>query len=625
MQGRTQTKTVDISSKKQARKLDISNFSTWLKGKKVGVSSMMIKLHYLPFFEQMQCGVMTELGLRRGKITIMKGFHFKTNPIVNELNELILNLDVGYDRISREQQILFKDEFFSDAEVSFELWRDVKSNLTKLDDILTDTNRRSTKTFIYSKKKELYEIQNTFLTLGETLMKGYNMNHQGCIGLYFRCLENLLKRGELDLNSLGFENNKQGKNRQRKLEIGLKYHKLSYDLLGEVLKKVLQKGLSDFHRKFIEFYLAHSYFRIPKFRVILLLSMENYMRKNNIDKDDLYTRNQSMYDMPLTHNRLNAPEMDSKKELQNRGLSTSNKKRNVRGLKSDGKQINIHHFDTVERFSAQKNVANHGDFETDVSQENSSQKFTKEKFRRQILKKTPKRGSGVFKVSLSKGNFEANDKLIKSFTQTDMELQESLNEISQMDLESPDLYRTNQEDDKMDLSDKKNFYKTTHDDSVEYKQHSKNKPSSYKPTRHQVKSRKRETTISSKIKKTGIISKKKDEEDRALEVDKLLDQSLYLEKPDKSMNFVLLSWEKDFYAHIAEVQGQFEEREKELLRMLAGDWRKKFNKKGIIFFFFIIEWCAYVKSTLVVKSISWSKIPGYHVILTRSLRTTFWM
>ena len=155
-----------------AREFEISNYSTWLKGKKTGVASVVVQVIFLPFFEQMQCGEMTELGLRRGKITIMKGFHFKTNPILNELNELIINLDVGYDKISREQQMLFKDEFFSDGEVSFESWRDVRSNLTKLEDILTDTNRRSTKTFIYSNKKELYEIQLAFLTMGETLLKG---------------------------------------------------------------------------------------------------------------------------------------------------------------------------------------------------------------------------------------------------------------------------------------------------------------------------------------------------------------------------------------------------------------------------------------------------------------------
>jgi len=152
--------------------LEISQFSTWLKGKKTGVSSLLVELQFLPFFQQMQCGVMTEMGLRRGKITIMKGFHFKTNPILNELNVLINNLDIGYDKISREQQMLFKDEFFSDGEVSFESWREIKNNLNKLEEILTETNRRSTKTFIYSNKKELYQIQMAFLTMGETLLKG---------------------------------------------------------------------------------------------------------------------------------------------------------------------------------------------------------------------------------------------------------------------------------------------------------------------------------------------------------------------------------------------------------------------------------------------------------------------
>jgi len=299
----TKTTIIDIQSKLMNQILDISQFSTWLKGKKTGVASLSVDLQFLPFFKQMQCGVMTELGLRRGKITIMKGFHFKTNPILNELNGLIINLDNGYDKISREQQMLFKDEFFSDGEISFESWREIKANLNKLEDILTETNRRSSKTFIYSNKKELYQIQFAFLTIGETLLKGYNMNHQGCVGLYFRCLENILKRGELDLNSLGFDSRKPGKSRQKKLDIGLKYQKFSYEILNQVLKKVLQKGLSDFHRKFIEFYLAHSYFRIPKFRLILLLSMENFMGTDLIDKDDLYTRNQSIYDMPLGHRR----------------------------------------------------------------------------------------------------------------------------------------------------------------------------------------------------------------------------------------------------------------------------------------------------------------------------------
>ena len=90
---------IDDYTKLRARTLEISNYSTWLKGKKTGESSLIVELHFLPFFAQMQCGVMTELGLRRGKITIMKGFHFKTNPILHEINELVMSLDVGLSLI----------------------------------------------------------------------------------------------------------------------------------------------------------------------------------------------------------------------------------------------------------------------------------------------------------------------------------------------------------------------------------------------------------------------------------------------------------------------------------------------------------------------------------------------
>lgn len=108
------------------------------------------------------------------------------------------------------------------------------------------------------------------------------------------------------------------------------------------------------------------------------------------------------------------------------------------------------------------------------------------------------------------------------------------------------------------------------------------------------------------------------------EVDLLLKDNLTLEKPDRDMKFVLLSWEKDFYQHICELEEKFVKNEKTLLNILSQNWRKKFNKKGVIFFFFIIEWCQYVKNALVVKNISWSKIPGYKVIFTRLLRIISW-
>ena len=277
--------------------IEIQNYSTWLKGKRTGMASLNVELHFRPYFEQLMCGVMTERGLRRAKVSIMKGFHFKTDPILNELNETYTGIDSLYDTISKELQIDFKDEFFVANETS-ESWGKLRDLLTKLDDILAETNRRSSKTFIYSRKKEKFDIQLTFLKIGKLLMKGYDLYNDDCSKIYFKVLEKLLKRGELDLNSLGFEKRKSGKTRTRKLEIGLKYQRLSYEILNKVLSKIMQKGLRDHHRKFIEFYLAHSYFRIPKFRMILLKSMNNHV-KGLEEFDDLYTRNESLYNNPI--------------------------------------------------------------------------------------------------------------------------------------------------------------------------------------------------------------------------------------------------------------------------------------------------------------------------------------
>ena len=191
-----------------------------------------------------------------------------------------------------------------------------------------------------------------------------------------------------------------------------------------------------------------------------------------------------------------------------------------------------------------------------------------------------------------------------------------------MDLSSPNIYATNQDDEKTDVNSSRNEYRTVHEDSMD---RNKLVDSGIMPPPI-IRSNKRKVIRKNNTRGKGVINistiKNEDEEAKAKEVGKLLNQNLYLEQPEQSLKFVLLSWEKDFYEHICEGKDRFEEQEKKLIKILAGDWRKKFNKKGVIFFFFIIEWCAYVKSTLVVKSISWSKIPGYAVMLIRSSRTT---
>ncbi len=48
--------------------------------------------------------------------------------------------------------------------------------------------------------------------------------------------------------------------------------------------------------------------------------------------------------------------------------------------------------------------------------------------------------------------------------------------------------------------------------------------------------------------------------------------------------------------------------------MLKEKWREKFQKGAPLFFYFLIEWIKYVKSTLVVNKLDWEQIIGYPLL-----------
>ena len=132
----------------------------------------------------------------------------------------------------------------------------------------------------------------------------------------------------------------------------------------------------------------------------------------------------------------------------------------------------------------------------------------------------------------------------------------------------------------------------------------------------------KKSLVENNLKDTADGSNNTKETDFSNEVKIMLQRKLSLERGDKTLNFVLFSWQKDFYDHLRSGSSEEEQRKGQLFRVLGGNWRSKFDKKGVIFFYFVIEWISYVKSTLVVKNISWNKIPGYrvsHFIVKRCL------
>lgn len=77
---------------------------------------------------------------------------------------------------------------------------------------------------------------------------------------------------------------------------------------------------------------------------------------------------------------------------------------------------------------------------------------------------------------------------------------------------------------------------------------------------------------------------------------------------------VLMDWDKGFYSYIKDQPKNHDNREI-LTKAWQKNWKKKFMHQGHLFFYFVIEWCDYVRATLVIKNIAWDNIIGYDTIV----------
>lgn len=143
----------------------------------------------------------------------------------------------------------------------------------------------------------MIESQKIFISVAKRLMEYADNFPITQKPILFETLTNLLTRGELELNYMGFntaekkaaypekfknlvdlENVKvDNKLVQKKLKVSENYQTFLYTGLGIVLKKLNAKGLPDKERNFVEQFSAVAYFRIPEFREKILqrLSIED--------------------------------------------------------------------------------------------------------------------------------------------------------------------------------------------------------------------------------------------------------------------------------------------------------------------------------------------------------------
>lgn len=230
----------------------------------MGKLTAKFSIEHYPYTRQKLAGVMTEQGLQKSAPIIMgKGNNPKIKELSVSLNEL-------------------KELYFNENTANNEIQVMIEQKLSFINKLLQESDKISSVSFIYKDIQEIMNAQLIFIEIATTLINSYQKMDAFMDETYYACLDSVFKRGELDLSSLCFEINKGKKIIDLKTNIALKYQTLIYNILGMTFADLQQKGLSEYHRNFIEFFLSYSYFRIPEFRTELLdVLSSNSLKKGN--------------------------------------------------------------------------------------------------------------------------------------------------------------------------------------------------------------------------------------------------------------------------------------------------------------------------------------------------------
>lgn len=241
-----------------AKKADVES-DLWLEGKKIGrlLSSFMVE--HPPFLRQKVVGVMTENGLKKSAPMIIGN---SNNPKVKELIRLLILL----------KDLHYKIES-SARDKKSTLIINMKEKLEVLHKILHETDKVSSKAFIYKTLEDMAKAQELLIELCDMLVTSQENLDPMNEDITYICIMSILKRGEFELSAIGFDHNLSKKQTDIKRKVGVEYQRLLYELLDEIFDDLEQKALTGYRRHFIEYFLAYAYFRIPKFRNELLSAL----------------------------------------------------------------------------------------------------------------------------------------------------------------------------------------------------------------------------------------------------------------------------------------------------------------------------------------------------------------
>ncbi len=252
------------------------NSKLFLYGRHTGTIHSKFDIICQPFIQQKIVGVTTENGIKMSAPLNHAGQIGSKNSKITDLAEQLYVLN----------DLFMKYDHTQNQNNQKEIEDKIKNSLRFFSENLSSVDKKNSNSFAYGNMKEMMRSQSLFLDVGFSFLEFYNLLGRNLDQVYFTSYLSLLKRGEFDLPNLMWDDSMTTKLDNAKQKMTLRYQKFLYQGLSKVFDDLNNTAMSSYQKKFIEYYLAMSYFRIPEFRFkfITAIGSKEYNGQNE-EKD----------------------------------------------------------------------------------------------------------------------------------------------------------------------------------------------------------------------------------------------------------------------------------------------------------------------------------------------------
>ncbi|CAD8122112.1 unnamed protein product [Paramecium sonneborni] len=232
--------------------------SLWYHGVEVGKIDYEITVRIPNYLQQSSFGLQTQ-----------KGIVSSTTVVGNVENISVTEIKMIQIEFQRLSGSIFKIEHKTlNIDEKLKIRQEMDSHLNRLAQLLAQSHGSAIKTFQYKSEDDLMKAQQLLIQISIQLVE-YSKT-LSTFTSYYECLNQVLGRGELMLQQLGFFKALNKKQSQLKIEVGLNYQSFLINTLRYTLSKLNQKDPSYEARKLYIKFLVICYFRIPEFRAKFL-------------------------------------------------------------------------------------------------------------------------------------------------------------------------------------------------------------------------------------------------------------------------------------------------------------------------------------------------------------------